>query len=194
MGYCALFSAHNLVSVTIPSGVANIERAALSNCSSLQNIIVDKNNEYYKSIDGVLFSKDETVLLQYPAGKSASTFVFPKTIIKIGAEAFAGCSALTDITIPEGVTEIDYGTFALCENLVNVTLHDGITSIQDSAFYGCTSLKTIVLPNSITSIGGYSTFGAVETIYFVGTEEEWQDIDGVSILSSEINIVYNYSF
>ena len=194
VGYCALFSAHNLVSVTIPSGVANIERAALSNCSSLQNIIVDKNNEYYKSIDGVLFSKDETVLLQYPAGKSASTFVFPKTIIKIGAEAFAGCSALTDITIPEGVTEIDYGTFALCENLVNVTLHDGITSIQDSAFYGCTSLKTIVLPNSITSIGGYSTFGAVETIYFVGTEEEWQDIDGVSILSSAINIVYNYSF
>ena len=60
----------SLISVTIPSSVTNIEVAALSGIPNVSAIIVDPANPSYSSVDGVLFNKSQTTLIQFPPGQS----------------------------------------------------------------------------------------------------------------------------
>ena len=64
-------------------------------------------NPYLKTVDGILFSKDGTILYAYPAGKPDTIYIIPDTVTKIHAGAFLD-SRLTSITIPKSVTDIDY--------------------------------------------------------------------------------------
>ncbi|MDR0958624.1 MAG: leucine-rich repeat domain-containing protein, partial [Clostridiales bacterium] len=72
IGDYAFYGCTNLPSINIPSSVTSIGDAAFANCGSLSYISVDSNNQYYKSIDGVLFNKAGTTLICYPAGKTDS--------------------------------------------------------------------------------------------------------------------------
>ena len=87
----------SLTSVTIPGSVAIIEYAAFENCSLLSTINVDSTNKYYCSVDGVLFNKDKTTLICYPAGKIAPSYKIPDSVTSIRAGAFAYCYALTNV-------------------------------------------------------------------------------------------------
>ncbi len=62
----------NFASVTIPEGVTNIGIYAFSGCCSLVSIDVSDENINYASEDGVLFNKDKTTLICFPAGKTGS--------------------------------------------------------------------------------------------------------------------------
>ena len=79
----------------------------------------------------------------------------------IASAAFAGCTELTDVTIPNGVTDI--GTFAFdgC-GLESVSIPNSTASIGDWAFRNCMWLKTVTIPNSVTSIGDYVFSGCIE--------------------------------
>jgi Leucine-rich repeat (LRR) protein len=144
--------------VTIPDSLTSIGDAAFSNCGNLLYIDVDSNNEFYKSIDGVLFNKAGYVLIGYPAGKANSIYNVPDSVTSIGDYAFSGCSNLTSITIPDSVTSIGNYTFDVCSSLTSMTVPDSVTSIGNGAFNGCTSLTSVTIPNSVTSIGD-SAFG-----------------------------------
>ena len=120
----------SLTSITIPSSVTSIGSYAFSGCTSLESIIVDENNTAYKLIDGVLYSKDGTTLVCYPAGKKDTSFTIPSSVTSIGRDAFYGCTSLTSVTIPESVTSI--GSFA---------------------FYNCTSLESVIIPSSVMTVG-----------------------------------------
>ena len=65
---------YSLESIEIPDSVTSIGSSAFYLCSSLANIIVDTVNEYYKSVDGNLYSKDGKTLIQYAIGKKAIDF------------------------------------------------------------------------------------------------------------------------
>lgn len=58
-----------LTSITLPASVKDIEDNAFRGCTSLTEITVAKDNSAYCTVDGVLFSKNGTQLIQYPAGK-----------------------------------------------------------------------------------------------------------------------------
>ena len=58
-----------ITNINIPDSVIVIDDMAFCNCHSLASINVDHNNPYYTSIDGVLYNKDCTELLCYPAKK-----------------------------------------------------------------------------------------------------------------------------
>ena len=80
-----------LASVTIPDGVTTIGDGAFLVCYSLTNITVDSNNQYYSNDEyGVLFNKDKTTLIQYPAGKEMTYYIIPDSVTIIGYEAFYG--------------------------------------------------------------------------------------------------------
>lgn len=81
------------------------------NCLQLQEISVDPNNRNFTSRDGVLFSKDGSVLIQYPAGRSGDTYSIPDGTVQIGVSAFAECGSLTCVNIPKSVKEIEYNAF-----------------------------------------------------------------------------------
>ena len=153
IGKYAFDGCKSLTSITIPDGVTSIGDGAFYNCSSLTEIKVASENSNYVSVNGVLYNKDKTTIICYPAGKKGNNYKIPDGVTKVGSSAFIGCSSLTSITIPNSVTEIGYSVFEGCTNLKSITIPNGVTSIGDSAFEDCTSLKSITIPNVMTSIG-----------------------------------------
>ncbi|MBR4949879.1 MAG: leucine-rich repeat protein, partial [Clostridia bacterium] len=141
----------NLTSITIPDSVTNIGDYAFYGCDSLTSIIVENNNDYYSSVDGVLFNKEMTELICFPAGK-ATSYAIPDSVTSIVDWAFGGCDGLTSITIPNSVTSIGEWTFSDCSNLTSITIPTSVTSIGIRAFSFCSSLTNITIPNSVTSI------------------------------------------
>ena len=153
ISWSAFHDCTSLTNITIPNSVTYIDNFAFSGCTSLTAIDIATDNEYYTSVNGVLFNKDKTELRCYPAGKTDKSYNIPDGVTSIGYYAFYGCTSLTSITIPNGVTSIDWFAFSGCTSLKSITIPNGVTSIDWLAFSGCTSLKSITIPNSVTSIG-----------------------------------------
>jgi hypothetical protein len=174
----AFYSCDSLTSVTIPSGVTSIGRVAFAYCTSLEKIEVGSNNKNYISVDGVLFDKEKTTLVQYPGGNDRTTYEIPNSVTNIGDMAFYGCRSLTSVTIPNSVTSIGDMAFSSCRSLTNVTIPDSITSIGNGTFYWCSNLTSVTIPNSVTSIGDRAFLGCISLtdVYYTGSEDEWDSI------------------
>ncbi len=153
IGELAFYMCGSLTSVTIPDSVTSIGELAFYMCDSLTLITVSVNNTAYCDVDGVLFDKDKTTLVHYPAGKTATSYTIPNSVTSIGSYAFRLCRSLTSITIPDSVTSIGYESFAHCSKLTSVMIGDSVTSIGERAFADCPSLTSMTIPNSVTSIG-----------------------------------------
>ena len=131
----AFYGCSSLTSVTMSNSVTSIGNPAFENCTSLTSIEVSDNNGNYSSVDGVLFNKDKSELITYPAGKTDSEYVIPNSVISIGDSAFENCTSLTSVTILDSVTIIGRSAFENCTSLTSVTIPKRVTSICDSAFY-----------------------------------------------------------
>ena len=142
-----------LTQITIPKGVASIGDSVFSGCEALTEIIVEEDNPDFSSLDGVVYNKDKTTLICYPAGKTDTPFEIPDGVTSIGDYAFSGCVSLMKVIIPESVASIGSYVFDNCASLMEVTISDGVTSIGNYTFRGCTSLTQITIPDSVTSIG-----------------------------------------
>ena len=83
-------------------------------CTSLASISVASDNPNYIGIDGVLFNKDKTMIVVYPASKDGSEYTIPNSVTTIGEGAFYHCSLLASIDIPNSVTTIGEYAFNEC--------------------------------------------------------------------------------
>ena len=151
----AFESCTSLTSVTIPDSVTYIGYGAFKSCTSMTTIDVSASNPNYASVDGVLYNKTISTLIEYPGGRTGS-FTISDSVTSIGILAFSSCP-ITSVTIPGNVTTIGYGAFSECHSLTSVTIPGNVTTIGDAAFVSCISLTSMIIPDSITSIG-YCTF------------------------------------
>ena len=142
--------------ITIPASVKSIGDFAFGYCINLKSFLVDADNSEYTSIDGVLFSKDMSTLIQYPNAKDGVHYDVPAPVVQIGNGAFSDCSSLSSIHIPNGVVSIGSEAFQFCNNLEELILPDSVTSIGGSAFGYCTKFKSIIIPASVTSLEMYT--------------------------------------
>jgi len=149
----AFYYCSGSTSISIPSSVTSIGSQAFMGCSGL--ITVDTANPTYSSIDGVLYNKSKTTLIQCMTGKTGS-YVIPSSVTSIVSYAFASCSGLTSLSIPTTVTSIGSNVFQSCNGLTSITIPSSVTSIADGVFKGCSGLTSITIPSSVTSIGGSS--------------------------------------
>lgn len=136
-GFC-----FGLTNVTIPASVTGIGPDAFINCYNLPAITVAAGNPSFTSAGGVLFDKNQTTLLDYPAGLDG-TYAIPSGVMVIGTNAFFLCDGLTGVTFPASVTSLQDGAFSDCAGLTNVTLGAGVNYISTSAFAGCGQLTAI---------------------------------------------------
>lgn len=139
----------NLINVEIPSSVTSIGINPFVDCINLININVDSNNAKYKDENGVLYSKDGTKIIVYPAGKTKAEYTILNGTTTICEGAFAGCENLTSVKIPNGVTSIGYVAFEECLSLESIEIPNSVTSIGEDSFYGC---KIVNLLNSLNKI------------------------------------------
>ena len=149
------FRCRRLLSIVIPASVTKIEGKAFNHCDSLKSISVSPDNPCYSSLNGVLFNKDKTRLIQYPAGKEENAYSVPESVTEIGEGAFGSCKRLTAITIHDGVTEIGDWAFTKCKGLKNITIPDNVVFIGDGLFYICESLESVTVSGPVMEIGCY---------------------------------------
>ncbi|MCL1932791.1 MAG: leucine-rich repeat domain-containing protein [Candidatus Azobacteroides sp.] len=142
IGEDAFYCCTGLESISIPAGVKSIGDKAFSSCSLLKTIVLPESiteigealfrycdrlesitavpgNPIYTDIDGILFSKDKTMLIACPPGKKGS-YSIPGEVTAIANSAFRTCSKLTSITIPAGVKSIGRYAFGECESLMEI--------------------------------------------------------------------------
>ena len=188
IGKSAFTENMNLTKVFIPRTIMNTD---LSNnvgfysdpfygCTALQSIEVEDGNPAVCSVDGVLFNKEKTKLLSYPAGATQTSYTVPESVTwieplafsysqhlrvvtltdyvtELGYSAFYECKSLEEVRLPSGLKTLANYLFGNCQRLKSVTIPQGVTYLGLKAFYCCTSLTSVTMPESITSTD-YSVF------------------------------------
>ena len=149
IGYCAFRGCSGLTSVTIPPSVTSIGDYAFSGCSGLWSFSVAEGNLSYKSVSGLLLTKDGKMLVKGVNGD----VTIPDSVTTIVDGAFSECDSLASVTIPASVTSIGDGAFSGCDSLASVTIPNSVTSMGDYAFSRCYGLTSVTIGNSVTSIG-----------------------------------------
>ena len=128
--------------VYIPASVTDIEEEAFFSTFDLKEIIVDEANPNYKSENGLLLSKDGTLLLAWPDGIETNELVIPEGVERIGAYLFYGrTDGSYSVILPESVREI--GTMSLPYHMASLTLPAGLEKIDEYVFYDGISIDNI---------------------------------------------------
>jgi len=135
----AFSNCRSLTSIAIHPKVTSIGTFAFDSCLHLNGIRVDSINSEYSSVDGVLFTKNMTVIIQFPGGK-AGNYAIPDGVTRIADCAFANCTGLTNVTFPNSVIEIGRGAFSGCKGLTNITIPNNVKHVGDFAFFQCDNL------------------------------------------------------
>ena len=133
----------SLASIDIPANVTNIVEYAFFDCQNLASINVDDKNTTYSSVNGVLYNKEKTILVQVPA-KFQGKFTIPSGVTKIASGAFGLCKGLTGVEIPNTVTSISEFAFEGCTGLTNLTIPSSVKYIDWKAFKGCENLDVVI--------------------------------------------------
>ncbi len=143
----------------IPSTVTGIGVASFSGCSKLTKITVAEGNPVYKDVDGVLFSKDGTRLICYPAAKTGSRYYIPEGTVVVDYGAFRGQTKLYSVTFPSSLIEIEGYAFSYCTKLDGLVFPETLLTIGTDAFRSCTLLTSVTFNNPDVELVGY-TFAA----------------------------------
>ena len=113
---------------------------------------VAEDSEYFCSIDNVLYNKDITKLILYPACKEGTSYKLPETIEKIEYNAFGGNKYLVNVDATSKLKALPDAAFKNCASLESIVLSEGLFTIGSECFMNCTSLKSICIPNGVTGI------------------------------------------
>ncbi|HFE9852948.1 TPA: leucine-rich repeat protein [Enterococcus faecalis] len=142
-----------LKEIYIPEGVLSIGDAVFSGDIGLKNIIVDSKNIEYASLNGVLFTKDLTELIVYPADKIDLEYTLPKSVSKIADYAFEYNTSLRKITLNDELKEIGDFVFKNMLRLEEFNMGNQVETIGRLAFYNVANLTQLVIPDSVSSYG-----------------------------------------
>ncbi len=145
-----------LHTISIPGTVKEIGDGAFWRTWSLKDIKVHPSNSEYIDNAGVLFTRTNSRIVAYPAGRNNPTYSLPSNTTCIGTGAFAHCKDLTSIYLPNGLTEIRRYAFEGCKNITTITIPKSVETIEDGVFMDCLKLRTITLPTKMQSIGDHA--------------------------------------
>lgn len=141
----------SLKEVFFQENISSVENNAFSGCFSLQRVMVSPDNPFFRSIDGVLYSRDGSVLTYFPGG--LMEIQIPEEVTEIGAEAFYENRNFDRIRLPSQLKAISDSAFYRCSELTGIDFPGTLKSLGNSAFEGCSKLVSLYFPDSIKSIG-----------------------------------------
>ena len=182
IGKAAFKNCTSLTTVRIPASVSYLSTDLFRGCEALRSIYVEPKNKHYKSEpnkrdgkDHVLFNKNKSTIIAYPANSREVQYDIPDSVTVISDWTFSECKKLNRISIPDSVEEIGEGAFSNCVLLDELEIPDSVEKIDDCAFRGCSSLEKIIVPASVTELGWGLFDGCRDTlvVYCDEDSEVW---------------------
>lgn len=135
--------------VYIPEGVTAIGGQAFRECMNVHRIVLPEGvTEIQSAGNGMWGACFGCVSLE--------SVELPKSLLRIGSNAFNGCKSLANITIPDNVSQIGAGAFSGCAQLGAVKLPKALRELSNDIFRSCVSLTEIKLNGNIKTIGSYA--------------------------------------
>ena len=116
-----VFTGAKLSSLALPKTLKNIRSSMLRYLDNLASITIEEGNEFYKSVDGVLYDKNMTKIVGFPA-KKGGTYTIPATISTVTTSSFPNNVSIDELIVPATVTKIENSTIALTSTRCSVTL------------------------------------------------------------------------
>jgi len=156
IGADAFIGCRELTGIFFPQSLLYIESYDFNN-EQLTDITVSELNTEYSSIDGVLFNKKMTELMEYPRNRDKTYYTIPDGIKHIKKNAFYGCKRLVNLVLPESLEII--GDFEFAESVEDDDYPEILAflkAVKEGVFEKCTNLKTVTLSRK-TKIG-YKAF------------------------------------
>ena len=159
--------------VDLPASLKSVNGSAFFGTTSNMEINAASKNKHFVSINGVLFNYTKSMIVAYPAGRTAA-YTVPENVRYIGSCAFAytkassvdlgsvteigdsafAASSLSAVVIPDTVISMGEYAFQSSAYLSSVKIGNGLRSISKEAFEYCSNLSEITIPAGIESIGG----------------------------------------
>ena len=182
----------SLKNVTLSDSVSSVGKNAFYYCTNLEKIDNATNITYIgeyafascKKLSEFTMSENLTEI-GYAAFNACNltSVTIPASVVSIGDNAFSSCGNLKSVEIKEGVKTIEKGMFSYCSKLINVSLPSTLETINVEAFRFCSNLTELEIPNNVKTIGEGAFYGsnALSTIYYNGTQNNW---DKISISSN----------
>lgn len=161
-----------LTEVTLGFWISQVSPLAFSSCTSLTSIHVHEDNFDFRSIDGVLYSKDGKTLVQCPEGRSGS-FTVPNGVIEIRDYAFYSCEKLEEVILSDSVNIVCSHAFLDCTALRHVSFGTGVATVWEYAFRNCTALTQIDFYGNAPMIVENAFFLVKANAYYPWGNETW---------------------
>lgn len=163
----AFLSCSGITTITLPNSLHTIENYPFYECWGITDFIVSETNQYFSSLNGVLFNKPQTSLMLYPRGKRGA-YVVPSSVDSICTGAFASCS-VTNITLPNSLKRIGNYAFSYCGFLTTLVLPNSLSSIGTYAFNHCSGINSLIIPSNLNTIGEYAFYDCtgIKSIYSI---------------------------
>lgn len=146
------FNYSRIREITIPSTVKKIGKNAFMECSNLISIKVDKENQYFKSVNHILYSKDLKNLIAYPVNITHKKFKIPLSVTKIATGAFMGAFNLHEVKINDNIEVIEEAVFNNCYYLCRIGWSNKLRRVKRYAFRNCASLTSVRFPDTLEQI------------------------------------------
>ena len=174
--------------------VTSIGKNAFGGCGKLESITL--SNSLISIGDGAFLNCKKLAAISLPSSvkimdrnvfwgcASLLSITIPASVTQIGDTAFSGCKALQTVTFDQGskLELIGAKAFSGCIAIAAITLPDSAQYfIEDNAFKGCSGLVSIEISAGVKDIGKaiFEGCGALTSIYFLGTEEQWNEVSKV---------------
>ena len=109
IGVSAFSECTSLKTVQFGKSIESFGEYAFEYCDKLESFTVSEDNKTFKSLNGVLLSKDSTALIKY-AG-AAKEYVVPGDVKTIKTDSFDDNVHLKSLIVPDSVVSIENGAF-----------------------------------------------------------------------------------
>lgn len=178
IGEEAFYNCAGITSVNLPASLEDLEGSAFAK-TSIESITLDSSNKNFKLVDGVLYSKDGSILYLAPM-KGKTSVSMPSNCIGINGGAFWGSevetvtpskkllaiddyafcqSALKSFDFPNTLTFIGEQAFASTQLTGDLRLPENVPMVQDGTYAGITGITSVTIPSGVEYVYAHAFNG-----------------------------------
>ena len=203
-----------LVTVHLPKQLRTLDMTAFTGCDAIASYEIAEDAPYFQTLEGTLLSEDGRVLYACPPNGTETVYVVPDTVEIIETMAFRNCGKLETLLLSDGLQAVSAEAFMGCSSMTNVHISgsnanyttvngvlytkagdclvyypahkdetafevpDGVMRIAAAAFFNCENLQTLTLHDGLAVIEADALTGcrSLKTIRFLGSQSQWRSV------------------